>query len=123
MLHMLLSGARDISALSEPPEGRQGIDTVLGRTDDNARIREALLAEKHRGGQVFFLHNRVETIERRARELALLAPELSYAIGHGQMSGRELERVMDSFIRGEVDVLVSTTIIENGISSRRRARS
>ena len=114
-LHMSLSGARDISALSEPPEGRQGIDTVLAWTEDLGRIRAALLFEKHRGGQIFFLHNRVESIERRARELQTLAPELSFAIGHGQMSGRELERVMDSFSRGEVDVLVSTTIIENGI--------
>ncbi len=114
-LHLSLSGARDISALSEPPEGRQAIETVIAWTEDQGLIREALLREKNRGGQVFFLHNRVESIERRTRELQNLAPECSYAIGHGQMSGRELERVMESFTGGEVDVLVATTIVENGI--------
>ena len=114
-LHLSLSGARDISALSEPPEGRQAIDTVIAWREDDALVRKALLSEKNRGGQVFFLHNRVHSIEQRARELARLAPECSYAIGHGQMSGRELERVMDSFTNSEVDVLVATTIVENGI--------
>jgi transcription-repair coupling factor (superfamily II helicase) len=114
-LHLSLAGARDISALSEPPEGRQAIDTSIGRTDDQSLIRAALLREKSRGGQVFFLHNRVHSIEARTRELQALAPECSYAIGHGQMSGRELERVMEGFTRGEVDVLVATTIVENGI--------
>jgi len=114
-LHLSLSGARDISALSEPPEGRQAIDTVIAWREDEALIRKALLPEKQRGGQAFFLHNRVHSIEARARELQRLAPECSYAIGHGQMSGRELERVMESFTNGEVDVLVATTIVENGI--------
>jgi len=114
-LHMSLSGARDISALSEPPVGRQAIETLIAWTDDHAKIRDALLREKNRGGQVFFLHNRVHSIEQRTRELSTLAPELSYTIGHGQMTGRELERVMDTFTKGEVDVLVATTIVENGI--------
>ncbi len=114
-LHLSLSGARDISALSEPPEGRQAIDTVIAWREDDALIRKALLSEKNRGGQAFFLHNRVHSIEQRARELQRLAPECSYAIGHGQMSGRELERVMESFTSGAVDVLVATTIVENGI--------
>ena len=114
-LHFSLSGARDISALSEPPEGRQAIETVIGWREDDALIHAALVREKNRGGQCFFLHNRVHSIEQRTRELSRIAPECSYAIGHGQMSGRELERVMDTFTRGEVDVLVATTIVENGI--------
>jgi len=114
-LHFSLSGARDISALSEPPEGRQAIETVIAWREDEALIRKALLNEKNRGGQCFFLHNRVHSIEQRARELERLVPECSYAIGHGQMTGRELERVMESFTSGRVDVLVATTIVENGI--------
>ena len=114
-LHFSLSGARDISALSEPPEGRQAIETVIAWREDDDLMRMALLREKNRGGQCFFLHNRVHSIEQRTRDLQRIAPECSYAIGHGQMSGRELERVMDTFTRGEVDVLVATTIVENGI--------
>jgi transcription-repair coupling factor (superfamily II helicase) len=114
-LHFSLSGARDISALSEPPEGRQAIETVIAWREDDALVRKALLLEKQRGGQCFFLHNRVHSIEERTRELERLVPECSFTIGHGQMSGRELERVMECFTRGEVDVLVATTIVENGI--------
>jgi len=114
-LHMSLAGVRDISALTVPPSGRQDIETRLVVGDDNAVIREALLSEKNRGGQVFFLHNKVHSIEQRARELRALVPECSFAIGHGQMPGRALNLVMESFIRGEADVLVATTIIENGI--------
>ncbi len=114
-LHMSLSGLRDISALAEPPEGRQEIETLLVWTQDAGLVREALLREKSRGGQVFFLHNRVQSIEQRARELLALVPECTYAVGHGQMGGRELQRVMESFGRGDVDVLVATTIVENGI--------
>ncbi len=114
-LHMSLSGLRDISALAEPPEGRQEIETLLFWSDETERIREALLREKNRGGQAFFLHNRVHSIERRAQELARLAPESRFAVGHGQMSTRELSGVMDAFAHGEVDCLVATTIVENGI--------
>jgi len=114
-LHMSLSGLRDISALSEPPPGRQEIETLIGHLDEPAPVREALLREKNRGGKVFFLHNRVQSIERRARELMALVPECSFAVGHGQMSGRELSKVMHSFTHGDADVLVATTIIENGI--------
>jgi transcription-repair coupling factor (superfamily II helicase) len=114
-LHFSLSGARDISALSEAPEGRQSIETVIAWREDEERIRKALVSEKNRGGQAFFLHNRVHSIEERTRELERIAPECSYAIGHGQMTGRELERVMESFTSGAVDVLVATTIVENGI--------
>ncbi|MEW6072126.1 MAG: transcription-repair coupling factor [Planctomycetota bacterium] len=114
-LHMSLSGLRDISALTEPPEGRQEIDTQIVWAQDVSVVREAIRREKNRGGQVFFLHNRVESIARKARELAILVPECSFAVGHGQMSGRQLDRVMRAFTAGDVDVLVATTIVENGI--------
>jgi transcription-repair coupling factor (superfamily II helicase) len=114
-LHMSLAGLRDISALTIPPPGRQDIVTKLVRSEDRAQLRETLLREHNRGGQTFFLHNRVRSIERVATELAVLVPECSFAVGHGQMHGRELQQVMGSFTRGEVDVLVATTIVENGI--------
>jgi len=114
-LHMSLAGIRDISALSEAPEGRQEIETILAYEDDDNLIREALVREKSRGGQVFFLHNRVQSIQARARYLADLVPECSFAVGHGQMHGNVLRRVMETFTRGDVDVLVATTIVENGI--------
>jgi len=114
-LHMSLSGVRDISALATPPPGRQEIATRLVDAGDEQLVREALLFEKNRGGQVFFLHNRVQSIEAVARRLSELAPQLSFAVGHGQMSARELERIVDAFARGEVDVLVATTIVENGL--------
>jgi len=114
-LHMSLAGVRDISALTVPPAGRQEIETVLGYVEDDDELRQALLFEKNRGGQVFFLHNRVESIVQRALHLHKLVPECSFAIGHGQMGARELMGVMDTFTRGEVDVLVATTIIESGI--------
>jgi len=112
---MSLSGVRDISALTHPPEGRQEIETRIGYTDDDDLVRDILLREKNRGGQVFFLHNRVGSIGAVAARLARLAPECSVAIGHGQMGARELQRVMDAFTRGDIDVLVATTIIESGI--------
>jgi len=114
-LHMSLSGVRDISALTVPPEGRQEIDTRLGYLEDDQALREILMHEKNRGGQVFFLHNRVESIQQRALRLMQLVPECSFAVGHGQMGARELKGVMEAFTRGDVDVLVSTTIIESGI--------
>ena len=114
-LHMSLSGVRDISALSIAPPGRQEIETRLIEAEDDELIGEAILREKNRGGQVFFLHNRVQSIERVAGELARLVPECTFIVGHGQMGGRELARVMGSFAHGAVDVLVATTIIENGI--------
>ena len=114
-LHMSLSGLRDISALTEPPEGRQEIETQLVWSQDRSLVREAILREKNRGGQVFFLHNRVHSIGRTARELQALVPECTFAIGHGQMGGRQLGAVMDTFTGGDIDVLVATTIVENGI--------
>jgi len=114
-LHMSLSGIRDISALTVPPEGRQEIETLLGYSDDDDLVREAILRETNRGGQVFFLHNRVSSIEAVARRLQHLAPNCTFAVGHGQMSSRDLRAVMDSVGSGETDVLVATTIIENGL--------
>ncbi len=114
-LHMSLSGVRDISALAVPPAGRQEIDTKLAYCEDDDLIREALRREKNRNGQVFFLHNRVDSIMACARRLQELVPECSYAIGHGQMNARELRNVMESVTRGDIDVLVATTIIESGI--------
>ncbi len=114
-LHMSLSGVRDISALTVAPAGRQEIETRLGYVEDDALIREAILREKHRGGQVFVLHNRVASIEAMAAHVSTLVPECSFAIGHGQMSAGELRGVMRLFTRGEVDVLIATTIIESGL--------
>ncbi|HKX46281.1 MAG TPA: DEAD/DEAH box helicase, partial [Planctomycetota bacterium] len=114
-LHMSLAGVRDISALSVPPIGRQDVETHLAYREDRALVRDVLLREKHRGGQAFFLHNRVQSIEIVVRELEALVPECRFVFGHGQMGGRELERVMRTFTRGDADVLVSTTIVENGI--------
>lgn len=114
-LHMSISGLRDISALTMPPVGRQEVATKLMWSQEVDRIRDALLFEKSRGGQVFFLHNRVQSIARRTRELQMLVPEMTFAIGHGQMGGRELSKVMKTFESGEADCLVATTIIENGV--------
>lgn len=114
-LHMSLSGLRDISALGTPPPGRQAIETRVVDAEDRALIRQAVLAEKSRGGQVFFLHNRVGDIQSVARVLSELVPECSFAVGHGQMGAKELEQVIDAFARGEIDVLVATTIVENGL--------
>ena len=114
-LHMSLSGLRDISALSIPPVGRQAIRTHLGYTDDEELLIDAITRERDRGGQVYFLHNRVGSIESVARRLQALCPQCTYAVGHGQMHARELREVMESFTRGDVDVLVATTIVENGI--------
>ena len=114
-LHMSLSGIRDISALNVPPPGRQEIETKLGYREDDDLIKEALQREVNRGGQIFFLHNRVTSIESVAARLRSLVPNASYAIGHGQMPASELREVMSAFREGEADVLVATTIIENGV--------
>ncbi len=114
-LHMSLAGLRDISALTTPPPGRQAIETILGYGDDDELIREAVLGELNRGGQVFFLHNRVASIDAVADRLQALIPSAAFAIGHGQMGARELREVMDAFESGDVNVLIATTIIENGL--------
>jgi transcription-repair coupling factor (superfamily II helicase) len=113
-LHMSLSGLRDISVIETPPEGRRPIRTFVGEYDDEL-VKQALEREHARGGQSFFLHNRVETIEERASQLAQLLPQLRFLVAHGQMAERELEDKMISFLAGDADVLVSTTIIESGL--------
>ncbi|MDA8593158.1 helicase-related protein, partial [Planctomycetota bacterium] len=114
-LHMSLSGVRDISALNAPPPGRQEVETVLGYREDDGEIQAAFRRELNRGGQIFFLHNRVTSIEAVCAHLREIVPEARYAIGHGQMPAAELREVMTAFRDGEVDVLVATTIIENGV--------
>jgi transcription-repair coupling factor (superfamily II helicase) len=113
-LQMSLSGLRDISVIETPPRGRRPIATHVGEFDE-ALVAEALRRERERGGQSFYLHNRVETIEQAADRVRALAPELSVLVAHGQMHEHELEDVMLAFIRGEGDVLVATSIIESGI--------
>ncbi|HEX4519054.1 MAG TPA: transcription-repair coupling factor [Gaiellaceae bacterium] len=113
-LHMSLAGLRDISVIETPPEGRRPIRTHVGEYDDEL-VLTALTREKERGGQSFFLHNRVESIEEAARKLEQLAPDLRVTFAHGQMGERELEDRMLSFLSGDADVLVSTTIIESGL--------
>jgi transcription-repair coupling factor (superfamily II helicase) len=113
-LHMSLAGLRDISVIATPPRGRRPIHTHVGEYDDE-QIASALRREVERGGQAFYLHNRVETIDEAAAHLRELVPEIRVAIGHGQMTERQLEDVMASFLRGDADVLVATTIIESGL--------
>jgi transcription-repair coupling factor (superfamily II helicase) len=113
-LHMSLSGLRDISVIETPPEGRRPIRTHVGEYDEEL-VKTSLEREAARGGQAFYLHNRVETIDEAAERLRQLAPGLRFIVAHGQMRERELEERMLSFLRGDADVLVSTTIIESGL--------
>lgn len=113
-LNMSLTGMRDLSIIATPPAKRLSIKTFI-RESDNATIREAILREVLRGGQVYFLHNEVESIERRMQELVELVPEARFAVGHGQMAETQLERVMSNFYHQRFNVLVCTTIIETGI--------
>jgi len=113
-LHMSLSGLRDISVIETPPQGRRPIRTHVGEYDEEI-VKLALEREHERGGQSFYLHNRVETIEEAAEHLRQLCPELRFLVAHGQMPERELEGHMLSFLAGYADVLVSTTIIESGL--------
>jgi transcription-repair coupling factor (superfamily II helicase) len=113
-LHMSLSGLRDISVIETPPQGRRPIRTFVGEYDEEL-IQAALRREKDREGQAFYLHNRVETIDEAAERLRQLCPELRFIVAHGQMREKELEDHMLSFLAGDADVLVSTTIIESGL--------
>jgi transcription-repair coupling factor (superfamily II helicase) len=113
-LHMALSGVRDISVIETPPEDRQPIEThVVERSDDV--IREAIVRELDRGGQIYYVHNRVMGIEQETERLRQLVPAAKFIIGHGQMDERRLERVMVDFADQDHDVLVCTTIIESGL--------
>jgi transcription-repair coupling factor (superfamily II helicase) len=113
-LHMSLSGLRDISVIETPPEGRRPIRTHVGEYDEELIIA-ALTREAERGGQSFYLHNRVETIDEAAEKLRSFLPGQRFLVAHGQMPERQLEERMMAFLRGDADVLVSTTIIESGL--------
>jgi transcription-repair coupling factor (superfamily II helicase) len=113
-LHMALVGVRDMSVIETPPEDRYPIRTYIVEYNEDT-IRDAILREKARGGQVYFVFNRVQGIERIAEQLSRLIPEVSIAVAHGQMGERELEQVMLDFMNGLYDVLVCTTIIETGM--------
>jgi transcription-repair coupling factor (superfamily II helicase) len=113
-LNMAMSGIRDLSIIATPPARRMAVKTLITEWD-RALLREALLRELQRGGQVFFLHNEVRSIERIAREVQELAPQARLAVAHGQMPERQLEKVMVDFYRQRYNVLVCSTIIESGI--------
>ena len=113
-LHMSLVGIRDLSIIETPPVDRLAIQTYVTRYDERL-IRDAILREVERGGQVFFLHNRVETIDRLALKLADLVPEAKMAVAHGQMRPKDLEKVMLDFFENKTQVLVCSAIIESGL--------
>ena len=113
-LHMSLLGIRDISSLETPPQDRLAIHTEVCKFDER-RIREAILREMNRDGQVFFVHNRIYNIERVAQRLAKIVPEARFIVAHGQMKEHQLEQRMSDFVAGKADVLISTTIIESGL--------
>ncbi len=113
-LNMAMSGLRDLSIIATPPQKRLAVKTQVSQWDDNL-LRDAFQRELQRGGQVYFLHNEVETIERMQRKLEELIPEARIGVAHGQMPERQLEQVMLDFHRQQFNVLLCTTIIENGI--------
>ena len=113
-LHMSLVGLRDMSIIETPPKDRMAIQTVVARFDEKI-VRSAIEVELERGGQVFFVHNRVESIYEIASRIQELVPAARVAVAHGQMGENDLEKVMLAFMRHEFDVLVATTIIENGL--------
>jgi transcription-repair coupling factor (superfamily II helicase) len=113
-LHMSLVGIRDLSIIETPPLDRLAVQTYVTRYDERV-IRDAILRELERSGQVFFLHNRVETIDRLALKLADLVPEARMAVAHGQMRPKELEKVMLDFLENKTQVLVCSAIIESGL--------
>jgi transcription-repair coupling factor (superfamily II helicase) len=113
-LQMSLAGVRDISVIETPPEGRRPIKTYVGEYDEGL-VKQALEREHARGGQAFFLHNRVESIDETAERLRGLCPGMRFEVAHGQMEEKTLEERMLAFLRGSADVLVCTSIIESGI--------
>jgi len=113
-LHMSMVGLRDMSVIETPPKDRMAIQTVVAGYDEKL-VRSALEHELERGGQAYFVHNRVETIYEIAAKLQEMLPRARVIVGHGQMSEGELEKVMFTFVRHEADILVATTIIENGL--------
>lgn len=113
-LYLSLMGARDMSVIETPPPNRQPVETIVCGYDERV-IRDAMKRELARGGQIYFLHNRIQTIERMAAKIRDLCEGASVIVGHGQMEESELEGVMQSFVAGKADILVSTTIIESGL--------
>jgi transcription-repair coupling factor (superfamily II helicase) len=113
-LQMSLAGLRDISVIETPPEGRRPVRTYVGEYEEEL-VRRAIMREHERGGQAFFVHNRIETIDETAERLRALCPGVRFAVAHGQMGEGELEAVMIEYLRGGADVLVCTSIIESGI--------
>lgn len=113
-LYMSMMGIRDLSIIDTPPVDRLAIKTFVARFSEEL-IREAVMRELRRGGQVFFVHNRVASIAKRAEQIAAIVPEAKIAIGHGQMGEHELEKVMLGFMHGETNLLICTTIIESGL--------
>jgi transcription-repair coupling factor (superfamily II helicase) len=113
-LQMSLAGLRDISVIETPPEGRRPVRTHVGPYDEDL-VKRAIMREKERSGQVFFLHNRIDSLHESAERLRALCPGVRFAEAHGQMDELELEATMLAFVRGEHDCLVATTIIESGL--------
>lgn len=113
-LQFSLLGARDLSIINTPPPNRQSVDTEIIRLNQET-IRDAISYEMSRNGQIFFVHNRIENIKEVAGLLQRLCPDAKIRVGHGQMEGKKLEEIMIDFMEGDFDILVSTTIIENGV--------
>jgi transcription-repair coupling factor (superfamily II helicase) len=113
-LQMSLAGMRDISVIETPPEGRRPVRTYVG-PDDEDLVRRALEREVERGGQTFFLHNRIDSLHDTAERLRMLCPQAKFVEAHGQMADAELEKAMLAFVKGDADCLVTTTIIESGL--------
>ena len=113
-LHMSIVGVRDMSVIYEPPHNRKPVQTYVLEYDKEV-VQEAITKELEREGQVFYLFNQVENIEKKAAEISHLIPEAKVGFAHGKMSGKELEEIMESFIKKEINVLVCTTILESGI--------
>lgn len=113
-LYFAMMGAKTISVIETPPKNRFPVETIVKEYSDET-VREAMRREVERGGQVFYLHNRVKTIEETAKHLEAMFPNLRIGVGHGQMDERELEKLMGDFMDGKYDILVCTTIIESGL--------
>lgn len=113
-LHMSIVGVRDMSVIYEPPQDRKPVRTYVLEYDKEV-VKEAITKELERKGQVFYLYNKVEGIEKKAKEIEELVPEAKIAFAHGQMSGDELEEIMLDFVEKRIDVIVCTTILESGI--------
>ena len=113
-LHMSIVGVRDMSVIYEPPQNRKPVQTYVLEYDIEV-VKEAIIRELERNGQVFYLFNQVEGIERKAQQIAELVPEAKVGYAHGKMTGNELENIMMDFIKGDINVLICTTILESGI--------